>query len=132
MGDDLLEELRAKRMAQLQEEHKGHSSTMNDKAAAEEQQRAAANEMKNSILSQVLTQAARARLNTLMIGKPEKGRLVENLILQMAQTRQIMSKLNEEELIGLIEKVNKQFGCQQKTTVKFDRRRAALDSDDEL
>lgn len=57
-------------------------------------------------------------VNTLMIGKPEKGRLVENLILQMAQTRQIMSKLNEEELIGLIEKVNKQFGCQQKTTVK--------------
>lgn len=40
---------------------------MNDKAAAEEQQRAAANEMKNSILSQVLTQAARARCNFLFL-----------------------------------------------------------------
>ncbi len=53
-----------------------------------------------------------------MIGKPEKGRMVENLILQMAQTRQIMTKLTEEELIGLLEKVNQQFGNKQKTTVK--------------
>merc|ERR1719229_1021190 len=29
--------------------------------------------MKNSILSQVLTQEARARLNTLRVAKPEKG-----------------------------------------------------------
>lgn len=119
---------------------------MQDKAAADEQQRAAANDMKNSILSQVLTQAARARckyeirifkpivswsvieiqslnlvvvsVNTLLIGKPEKGRMVENLILQMAQTQQIMSKLNEEELIGLLEKVNQQFDNRKKTTVK--------------
>lgn len=34
---------------------------MQDKVATEEEQRAAANDMKNSILSQVLTQAARAR-----------------------------------------------------------------------
>lgn len=53
-----------------------------------------------------------------MIGKPEKGRMVENLIIQMAQTRQIVSKLTEEELIGLLEKVNQQFGSKHKTTVK--------------
>lgn len=53
-----------------------------------------------------------------MIGKPEKGKMVENLILQMAQSRQIMTKLSEEELIGLLEKVNEQFGNQKKTTVK--------------
>lgn len=57
-------------------------------------------------------------VNTLLIGKPEKGRMVENLILQMAQTQQIMSKLNEEELIGLLEKVNQQFDSRKKTTVK--------------
>ncbi|KAK7592826.1 hypothetical protein V9T40_007578 [Parthenolecanium corni] len=132
MGDNSLDELRSKRMAQMQEEYKAAGGSMQDKAAADEQQRAAANDMKNSILSQVLTQAARARLNTLLIGKPEKGRMVENLILQMAQTQQIMSKLNEEELIGLLEKVNQQFDNRKKTTVKFDRRRAALDSDDEF
>ena len=36
-------------------------SSMQEKAAAEEERRVAANEMKNSILSQVLTQGARAR-----------------------------------------------------------------------
>lgn len=96
-------------------------------------------------------------VNTLMIGKPEKGKMVENMILQMAQMGQIVSKLDENELISLLERVNNQFGSKQKTTVKvckfwrkfvynrllellttrhfllqFDRRRAALDSDDEL
>ncbi|XP_065213689.1 programmed cell death protein 5 [Planococcus citri] len=132
MGDDMLDDIRARRLAQLQNEYKGPGGSATDKAAAEEERRATANEMKNSMLSQVLTQGARARLNTLMIGKPEKGKLVENLILQMAQTGQIMNRLSEEELIGLLEKVNQQFGSKQKTTVKFDRRRAALDSDDEL
>lgn len=62
-------------------------------------------------------------VNTLMIGKPEKGKLVENLILQMAQTGQIMNRLSEEELIGLLEKVNQQFGSKQKTTVKVRRKK---------
>merc|ERR1712018_913336 len=34
--------------------------------------------MKNSILSQVLTQEARARLNTLRVAKPEKGQKIGN------------------------------------------------------
>jgi programmed cell death protein 5 len=64
-----------------------------------------------------------------MIGKPDKGRMVENMLLQMARTGQIMGKLDESELINILEKVNEQM--QHNTTVKFDRRRAALDSDDE-
>lgn len=55
-------------------------------------------------------------VNTLMIGKPEKGKMIENMLLQMAQTGQIMSKLGENELIGLLEKVNEQM--QRKTVVK--------------
>lgn len=51
-----------------------------------------------------------------MIGKPEKGRLVENMLLQMARTGQIMSKLGESELINILEKVSEQM--QHNTTVK--------------
>lgn len=51
-----------------------------------------------------------------MIGKPEKGRLVENMLIQMARTGQIMGKLNESELIDILEKVSEQM--QQRTTVK--------------
>lgn len=64
-----------------------------------------------------------------MLGKPEKGKMVENMLLTMAQTGQICTKIGEKELIGLLENVSSQ--TQSKTSVKFDRRRAALDSDDE-
>ncbi|KDR16742.1 programmed cell death protein 5 [Zootermopsis nevadensis] len=124
MEDADLDEIRAKRLAQLQSEYKGGSDT--EKA---EQRKREQDEMKNTILTQVLTQSARARLNTLMIGKPEKGRLVENMLLQMARTGQIMSKLGESELINILEKVSEQM--QHNTTVKFDRRRAALDDSDD-
>lgn len=68
-------------------------------------------------------------VNTLMLGKPEKGKMVENMLLRMAQTGQIMTKIGEKDLIGLLENVSNQ--TQSKTTVKFDRRRVALDSDDD-
>nr|CAI5819797.1 unnamed protein product [Callosobruchus analis] len=64
-----------------------------------------------------------------MLCKPEKGRLVENLLLQMAQTGQICSKVTEDALIKLLENVSSR--TQSQTSVKFDRRRAALDSDDD-
>lgn len=64
-----------------------------------------------------------------MLGKPEKGKLVENMLIRMAQTGQICTKIGETELISLLENINAQ--TQKKSTVKFDRRRAALDSEDE-
>ena len=106
--------------------------------------------MKNNILIQVLSQEARARckfmnlfdyidydsnynfaflsVNTLMIAKPDKGRQVEAAIIQMAQTGQLGGKLSEEELVGLLERF---AGSSKKTAVKFDRRRNALDSDED-
>lgn len=66
-----------------------------------------------------------------MLGKPEKGKLVENMLIRMAQTGQICSKIEEAELITLLENVNAQTQ-QKKPTVKFDRRRAALDSDEDF
>lgn len=65
-----------------------------------------------------------------MLGKPEKGRMVESMLVRMAQTGQIGGKIGEEQLISLLENVNSQLP-QTKTSVKFDRRRAALDSDDD-
>jgi programmed cell death protein 5 len=51
-----------------------------------------------------------------MIGKPDKGRMVENMLLQMAHTGQIVGKLDERELINILEKVSAQM--QHSTTVK--------------
>lgn len=127
MSDPELEAIRQQRLAQLQSQYKPNNEE-NKQEMQEKMQRM--EEMKNSILSQTLDQSARARLNTLCLGKPEKGKMVENLILNMAQRGQLHSKLGEKELINLLESVNQQ--TQRKTVVKFDRRRAALDSDDDL
>lgn len=69
-------------------------------------------------------------MNTLRVAKPEKAAAVENLLVSMARRGQLGGRLGEDELKKLLEQVNEQMS--QKTTVKFDRRRAALDdSDDE-
>lgn len=68
-------------------------------------------------------------MNTLMLGKPEKGQMVQAMLIRMAQSGQIGARIGEKELIGLLESVSAQTRTQ--TTVKFDRRRAALDSDDD-
>merc|ERR1712154_644288 len=86
-------------------------------------------DMKNGILSQVLDQKARARLNTLMVAKPEKGKQVEAMLCQMAQSGQLGGKLGDEELKGLLDRMT--GGGQTTSKVKFDRRRAAMDSDDD-
>merc|ERR1712077_144828 len=129
MEDDELKAIRAQRMAQMQGQAggQGGGDAANQQKAAQDR-RAQVEDMKNSILSQVLSQEARARLNTLMIAKPEKGQQVEAAIIQMAQSGQLGGKLSEDELIGLLERF---AGSTKKSTVKFDRRRNALDSDDD-
>ena len=72
---------------------------------------------------------ARARLNTLMLAKPDKGKQVEAMLCQMAQTGQLGAKLGDEELKGLLDRMS--GGAAASSKVKFDRRRAALDSDDD-
>lgn len=95
-----------------------------------EEQRRAQEEMKNSMLSQILSQSARARLNTLKISKPEKAEIVEANIIRMAQMGQIGGKLEDTELVQILESLNKQMP-KSESMVKFDRRRAQIDSDDD-
>lgn len=85
-------------------------------------------EMMNSMLNQLLDQDARARLNTLKIGKPEKAQMVEQMIVRMAQSGQIGGKLDDAQLVQILESLNQQMP-RSTSTVKFDRRRAAVDSD---
>lgn len=130
MDDPELEKIRAQRLAQLQAQQGGHGGDANN-AKAQEERMQAMEEAKHSILAQVLSQDARARLNTIKLSKPEKGNMVESLIVRMAQSGQVRGRISEQELIGLLESVNQQMP-KSTSTVKFDRRRAALDSDDDL
>ncbi|XP_026762660.1 programmed cell death protein 5 [Galleria mellonella] len=128
MDDPELEKLRNQRLAQLQAQHGGTGDP--NQAKAQEERMQAIEETKNSILSQVLDQNARARLNTIKISRPEKAAMVENMICRMAQMGQVQTRISEQELIQILESVNQQMP-KSTSTVKFDRRRAALDSDDD-
>ncbi|XP_027749341.1 programmed cell death protein 5 [Empidonax traillii] len=97
-----------------------------DPSQQEAKQREA--EIRNTILAQVLDQAARARLSNLALVKPDKAKAVENYLIQMARFGQLAGKVSEQGLIEILEKVSQQ--TEKKTTVKFNRRRV-LDSDEE-
>lgn len=55
-------------------------------------------------------------MNTIRVAKPEKGKQLESIIVQMATTGQVGGKLSENDLVGILERINAQI--QKKTTVK--------------
>ncbi|CAF0813620.1 unnamed protein product [Adineta steineri] len=134
MADSELDAIRAKRLAELQQQQQqagqqrpAGGSDPNDRNSREEQQQKQ-EDMRNTMLSSLLTQEARARLNTIALTKPEKGRMVEDILIQNARRGAFGGgKITEEQLIGLLEQVSK--ATEKTTKVNFDRRRAALDSD---
>lgn len=67
-------------------------------------------------------------MNTLKISKPEKAQMVEQMVVRMAQMGQLGGKMDDTQLVSLLESLNKQMP-KSTSTVKFDRRRAAMDSD---
>lgn len=131
MGDDELAQIRQQRLAQLQagqgQNPAGDTNGQNDKQRQQAQEKEA--EMRNNILSAVLTQEARARLATLNAAKPERARMVENIIIQNARTGAIRGKVDEDTLKGLLERVNDQ--TRRETKVSYERRRVFDDDDDE-
>jgi len=127
MSDADLERIREQRMAQMQSQFGGNDA---DKQKAQDDRQRQQDDAKHSILSQILDQNARARLNTLKISKPEKAQMVEGMIIRMAQSGQLGSKLDDDQLVQLLESLNQQMP-KSTSTVKFDRRRAAMDSDDD-
>merc|ERR1719481_269519 len=108
----------------------GGGADQREAAKQQEEKAKQIEDMKNSILSQCLDQEARARLNTIKMTKPEHAAMIENNLCMMARSGQIMGKLSDEDFKGLLSRVSAGASAQKpKTTVTFQRRRAALDSD---
>lgn len=68
-------------------------------------------------------------MNTIKLGKPEKGQMVESIIIQMAQRGQIRGKIDEEEFIRILESVNQQMP--KSSSLNFQRKKGLFDSDEE-
>eukprot|EP00211_Chloroparvula_japonica_P013332 CAMPEP_0119144440 /NCGR_PEP_ID=MMETSP1310-20130426/35853_1 /TAXON_ID=464262 /ORGANISM="Genus nov. species nov., Strain RCC2339" /LENGTH=121 /DNA_ID=CAMNT_0007136179 /DNA_START=52 /DNA_END=417 /DNA_ORIENTATION=- len=113
--DGSLEEIRKKRLQEMQQ------SQSQQKQQEMQQQR-------DYVLMQLLQPDAKARLARIALVKPEKARMVEDIILQAARSGALREKVDEHYLKGLLEKVADQ---EEKTTVVIKRRTFFDDEDDE-
>lgn len=138
MDDEELARIREQRMAQLQANQgggvrgPGPSGAADDQGNKQKQQQEAKEreaDMRNNILSAVLTQEARARLATLAAAKPDRAKMVENIIIQNTRMGGIRGKVDENSLKELLERVNDQ--TKRETKVSYERRRVFDDDDDE-
>ncbi|XP_046850496.1 programmed cell death protein 5-like [Xenia sp. Carnegie-2017] len=127
MADEELEKIRAKRMAEIQQQMSSGQREQNQRQEEIKKQEA---EMKNQMLSQILDQQARARLNSIALVKPERAMKIESLLIQMASSGQIGGKIGDAQLVSLLERF--QEPNQKKSTVKFNRRRLDDSDDDDI
>jgi programmed cell death protein 5 len=110
MADDELTAIRAARLAQLKAQGSGGLSAA---APSKEQQSGASEEMKRTLLYQILSPEARERcilyyssiVARIKIVKEQKANAVEEMIVKMAQSGQIREKVSEKQLIDLLEQL---------------------------
>ncbi|KAK3819500.1 MAG: PDCD5-related protein [Benniella sp.] len=140
--DEDLKQLRARRLAELKAQSGGGGgggsssggfpSGMGGSSKDEDEraQRSQMEEMRRTMLTQILDPQARERLSRVAMVKPEKARAVEDMLIQLAQSGRLQSKVNEDRVIDLLGQLSEQ--TQSKTKITFQRRGDYSDDDDDF
>lgn len=90
VDDEELEKLRKKKLQELEQQAEGE--------AAEDARREQAEAQKKAILRQVLEPEARERLQRVKMARPEKGKRIEQQLIQLAASGRIQQKLTDSQL----------------------------------
>ncbi|ODV92398.1 hypothetical protein CANCADRAFT_30564, partial [Tortispora caseinolytica NRRL Y-17796] len=77
--------------------------------------------------AQVLSNGARERLARIAMVKGDRARAVEDMIIRMAQAGQITRKVEENELVQLLDRLS--ANAPKQSSIVYQRR--STDSDDE-
>ncbi|WP_296858479.1 DNA-binding protein [uncultured Methanobrevibacter sp.] len=115
-----LDEIRQKRMAELQAQQAAAQNQAQQQAAAQAQQQAEQEQMeaqKRQILSQILTSEARQRLANLKLTKPEMVNQIELQLIQSAQSGSLRGKVTDDQLKVLLSQI-----AGQKREIKITRK----------
>ena len=112
--DDELEELRRKKMEQLQEQA---DADVGEDAQAQEAAQQQAEAQKQAILRQYLTEDARKRLNTVKMSKPQFAEQVERQVIALAQSGRLQGKIDDGKMKQLLKELQpekKRFDIQRR------------------
>lgn len=94
MSDEELEAIRQKKLADLQNQAAQQQ--------AQEQQAAEVDAQKDTILRQILTPEARARLTNIRMVKPQMAEQIELQLIQLAGSGRLKGRVTDDQLKGLL------------------------------
>eukprot|EP00397_Hematodinium_sp_SG-2012_P056539 GEMP01069871.1.p1 GENE.GEMP01069871.1~~GEMP01069871.1.p1 ORF type:complete len:132 (+),score=42.57 GEMP01069871.1:144-539(+) len=125
---DAAEEAQAKQVAANQAMNEGAVMQQMEQQKKAQETEAMEEEKRKGIMRQILDTGAQERLARIGLVKPDKKRGVEQILISMVQQGQLKSKLNESQLIELLEKLE----GEKASTVKIHRKRVGDESDDDI
>lgn len=100
-----IEDLRRRRMEELQKQAAQQAAQQQGDAAQQEQMRRELEAQKRQVMMQILTPEARSRLANLRLTKPEFVDQIELQLIQLAQMGRVKSKITDEQLKVLLHKL---------------------------
>ena len=115
-----LDEIRQKRMAELQAQQAAMQNQAQQQAMAQAQQQEAQAQFeaqKKQIIAQIMTSEARNRLSNLKLTKPEHVNQIELQLIQSAQAGSLRGKVTDDQLKVLLRQI-----AGQKREIKITRK----------
>ena len=103
--DERLEELREKRMQELQDQAQQGGGQSQEQAEAQQAAQDQAEAQKNALLKQHLTDGARKRLNAIQMSKPDFADQVEQQLVALAQSGRIQDRIDEDQMKQLLKEL---------------------------
>lgn len=99
--DERLEELREKKLQELQDRAQEEQEAGEAQQAAQDR----ADAQQEAILRQYLTDGARQRLNAVEMSKPEFAKQVKQQVTALAQSGRLQDRIDEEQMRQLLKEL---------------------------
>ncbi|MDV0447246.1 hypothetical protein MsAg5_11250 [Methanosarcinaceae archaeon Ag5] len=103
--DNELEEIRRRRLAQMQEQQAQAQMSPEQAAYQQEQAKSEMDARKQELLRKILTPEARERLTTLRMSRPALVEQLEMQLISLAQSGRIQNMIDDEQLKQLLTQI---------------------------